>query len=53
MIEGNSWKDVKIKLADEKKIQESWHKVQNAILSPDEYVFNVIRSALHIANKKN
>lgn len=51
LLEGKSWKKAKFLLADDKDLQESWHKVKNAKLSPDGYIFNVIHSALHFLNE--
>ena len=50
-IEGKSWKKANFLLADDKDLQESWHKVKDAKLSPDGYIFNVIHSALHFLNE--
>jgi ADP-ribosyl-[dinitrogen reductase] hydrolase len=53
LIEGNSLKEAKVLLANDKILQKSWHKVQNAKLSPDGYIFNVLHSALYfIDNNK-
>lgn len=51
LLEGKSWKNANFLLANHKDLQESWHKVKNAKLSPNGYVFNVIHSALYFLHE--
>ena len=51
LLEGKSWRKAKFLLANNKDLQESWHKVNNAKLSPDGYIFNVIHSAIHFLDE--
>ena len=41
------------KISKNNDLKQSWKKVENAKLSPDGYVYNVIHSALHFVNNKN
>ncbi len=53
LLEGKGWEKANFLLANHRDLQESWHKVKNAKLSPDGYIFNVIHSALYfIDNNK-
>ena len=42
-----------IEVSNNKELSQSWKKVENAKLSPDGYVYNVIHSALHFIKNKN
>ena len=53
LLEGNNFDNACVKLSQNKEFIESWKKVENAKLSPDGYVYNVIHSAIHFIKNKN
>lgn len=53
LLEGKNIELAFREISHNDNLKESWKKVENAKLSPDGYVFNVIHSALHfIKNNK-
>ena len=52
-MEGNNINNACDKIAKNKKLKNIWKKVENAKLSPDGYVYNVIHSALYFIKNKS
>ena len=52
LLEGNNINNACDKIAKNKKLKNIWKKVENAKLSPDGYIYNVIHSALHFIKNK-
>ena len=53
LLEGNNINNACDKIAKNKKLKNIWKKVENAKLSPDGYIYNVIHSALHFIKNKS
>ena len=53
LLEGNNINNACDKIAKNKKLKNIWKKVENAKLSPDGYVYNVIHSALYFIKNKS
>ncbi|MDC0457457.1 ADP-ribosylglycohydrolase family protein [Alphaproteobacteria bacterium] len=53
LIEGQTIKEAKKSLTNNTYLNKSWEKVLTAKISPDGYIFNVIKSALYFLDKKD
>ena len=53
LLEGNNFDNACLAVSKNKELNQSWKKVENAKLSPDGYIYNVIHSALHFIKNKS
>ena len=53
LLEGKNIDNACLEVSKNKELIESWKQVENAKLSPDGYVYNVIHSALHFIKNKS
>ena len=53
LLEGKNIDNACLEVSKNKELNQSWKQVENAKLSPDGYVYNVIHSALHFIKNKS
>ena len=53
LIEGQTIEEAKKSLSNNSNLNKSWDKVLKAKVSPDGYIFNVIKSTLYFLGKKD
>ena len=53
LLEGKNIENACLEVSKNRELNQSWKQVENAKLSPDGYVYNVVHSALHFIKNKS